>query len=246
MGCCGGLFRVILITLNLVLFLGGCLMIGAGSYLHHQIKNNAEFLENRGSQAGIAAIALGGIIALVSFLGCCGLCKKSSGMIKLYGICVTVLLVAQIGCGIFAYVKRGDADSIFTRGMKSALDKYDPDDDTRKPLVEAWDALQQDLQCCGVDSYTDWKNSSSWKTGHENDVPKSCCKKESEGCGDGKISNPGQDIYTKGCKGQMIEQFITHIDVVAGVGVGAGFLQLIIVIAACCLGKKYEEELFAV
>jgi len=244
MGCCGGLFRVILITLNLVLFLGGCLMIGAGSYLHHQIKNNEEFLDNRGSQAGIAAIALGGIIALVSFLGCCGLCKKSTGMIKLYGICVTVLLVAQIGCGIFAYVKRGDADSILERGMKSALDNYDPTDDTRKPLVEAWDALQHDLQCCGVNSYTDWKNSSSWKTGHENDVPDSCCKKESKGCGVGKAS--GQDIYTEGCKGQMIEQFTTHIDVVAGVGVGAGFLQLIIVIAAFCLGKRYEEELFAV
>lgn len=74
--------------------------------LYLQITHNAEFMDNRGSQAGIAAIVLGGIIALVSFLGCCGLCKKSPGMIKLYGICVTVLLVAQIGCGIFAYVKK--------------------------------------------------------------------------------------------------------------------------------------------
>ena len=63
-------------------------------------------MDNRGSKAGIAIAVLGALIALVSFLGCCGLCKKSAGMVKLYGICVTVLLLAEIGCGIFAYVER--------------------------------------------------------------------------------------------------------------------------------------------
>merc|ERR1711902_16045 len=97
MGCCGSLFRGILITLNLVLFAGGLLLVAAGSYLHYQIQSNEEFMDNRGSMAGIAAAALGGVIALVSFLG----------------VCVLLLLVAEIGVGVFAYIKQGEAEEIF-------------------------------------------------------------------------------------------------------------------------------------
>jgi len=239
MGCCGGLFRVVLITLNLVLFLGGCLMIGAGSYLHHQIKNNEEFMDNRGSKAGIATAVLGALIALVSFLGCCGLCKKSAGMVKLYGICVTVLLLAEIGCGVFAYVERGKAEELFTRGMKSALDKYNPKDVSKAPVNEAWNSLQQELHCCGVDSYTDWHSASAWAS--EKNVPDSCCKEESANCG---VGSQTDKIYTKGCKGMIVEQFKSHLNIVAGVAVGAGFFQIIILIAAFCLAKRYEEDFF--
>ena len=71
-----------------------------------QIQSNEEFMDNRGSMAGIAAAALGGVIALVSFLGCCGLCKRNACMVNFYGICVLLLLVAEIGVGVFAYIKQ--------------------------------------------------------------------------------------------------------------------------------------------
>jgi len=241
MGCCGSLFRGILITLNLVLFAGGLLLVAAGSYLHYQIQSNEEFMDNRGSMAGIAAAVLGGVIALVSFLGCCGLCKRNACMVNFYGICVLLLLVAEIGVGVFAYIKQGEAEAIFNKGMKSSLDKYNTEDPTRIAIVEAWDGIQQELECCGVDTFADWKTSSGWD--NTNDVPMSCCKVESEGCGVG--SSPDK-IYTGGCKAKIVEQFKTHANYVAYAGVGAGVFQLIAVIVAFCLGKRYglADELY--
>ena len=94
-----------------------------------------------------------------------------------------------------------------TKGMKSALDKYNTDDDTRFYIVEAWDAVQEDLQCCGVDGYQDWAKSTGWN--NQNDVPDSCCKNQTVGCGEGTIvDNPTWSntwmIHTGGCK--MIEE----------------------------------------
>merc|ERR1711974_267318 len=107
--------------------------------------------------------------------------KSSSCMLKAYGVMVAVLLIAEIGTGIAATLYKGEAEEILTRGMKSALDKYSEKDDTRLYIKETWDAAQEGLKCCGVEGYADWTNSTGWAS--KVNVPDSCCKTESEGCG---------------------------------------------------------------
>jgi len=244
MGFCGGIVKASLFILNFVLFLGGVLIMAAGGYMHYQIAMKYDtFFDDKGSKAGIFGVAVGAVVALVSFLGCCGLMKKSSCMLKTYGVMVAVLLIAEIGIGIAATLYKGEAEGYLTRGMNSALNQYDPADKIKAPIVEIWDETQEGLQCCGVTGYTDWKDADKWTK--KTDVPDSCCKEESENCGQGAIANPSS-INQTGCKDKLVEEIKANIGYVVWAGMGFGLFQIILIVAACVLGKKmgYDDELW--
>jgi len=242
MGFCGGVVKVSLWVLNFVLFLGGVLIMAAGGYMHYQIatKYGGSF-ENEGSKAGYFGVAVGFVVALVSFLGCCGLAKSNSCMMKAYAVLVAVLLIAEVGTGIAAAINKGEAEDLVTKGMKSALDKYNTDDDTRFYIVEAWDAVQEDLQCCGVDGYQDWAKSTGWN--NQNDVPDSCCKAMTKGCG-ARSSIDQSNIYTVGCKAVLIQTIKDNRSYAVYAGLGFGLFQIILIIAGCAVGKKmgYDDD----
>lgn len=241
MSFCGGIVKGILWVLNFVLFLGGLAIMAAGGYMHYQIKGYEEFFQDGGSKAGIFGMAVGATVALVSFLGCCGLAKNSSCMMKTYGVLITVLLMAEIGTGIAATIYKEEARDVLTRGMKSALDKYKHntiDPATGEALVQLWDVTQKGLHCCGVKGYEDWANSTGWN--NKNDVPDSCCKEESELCGSGAITNQAK-INTIGCEDTLVEEVKNNIMYVVWAGMGFGIFQLLLAIVSCVIGKRYGD-----
>lgn len=243
MGFCGSIIKSSLWILNFVLFLGGLAILAAGGYMHYKITYEyGEFFHEDASKAGIFGMAVGATVALVSFLGCCGLSKNSACMLKTYGVLVTVLLIAEIGTGIAATMYKKEAGDIATKGMMSALKKYNSDDldmGSKLALNKVWDATQEGLQCCGVNEYSDWTQSPGWK--NKQDVPDSCCKNKSEFCGKGAITN--QDaIYTVGCAPRLVEEINANVAYVVWAGLGFGLFQVLLIVVSCVIGKKYGYE----
>jgi len=242
MSFCGGIVKGTLWVLNFVLFLGGLAILAAGGFMHYQIKGYEAFFEDGGSKAGIFGMAVGATVALVSFLGCCGLAKSSSCMMKTYGVLIIVLLMAEIGTGIAATIYKEEARDILTKGMKSALDKYKSettDPATGEALVKVWDATQEGLHCCGVKDYRDWASSTGWN--NTNDVPDSCCKDENAEkplCGNGALKNP-TNINTIGCEDALVTEVKENIMYVVWAGMGFGIFQLLLAIVSCVIGKRY-------
>merc|ERR1711860_185347 len=81
---------------------------------------------------------------------------------------------------------------LFTRDIEDikeplflSLERYQPYGNTSassKDITDSWDQLQKEYHCCGVDSYTDWYNSSlslGLQTIYPDNqgfkVPYSCC-----------------------------------------------------------------------
>ena len=62
-------------------------------------------------------------------------------------------------------------------------------------VSKPWKRLQLAFECCGVDGYTDWTNT-TYK-----DLPDSCCISVSKGCGTDALGDPSKlkNIYKKGC-----------------------------------------------
>ena len=46
------------------------------------------------------------------------------------------------------------------RKMKHTLLKYNTDKNPSDKLTKVWNKIQAKFECCGVDSYHDWRNSS--------------------------------------------------------------------------------------
>jgi len=255
MGFCSNLVKVTLFTLNISMLVVGLALVILGGLMQSKLNHYAEFSEDSNSKAGYFAMGAGAGVAMISFLGCCGIMKKNGAMVKVYGTLLLLLLIAEIGAGIAAYVFKDEADGIFNRGMMSALRKYTPeeeiaklDEDAPEKLKSAdldairliWDEAQQGLKCCGVESYTNWQDSrSQWVKKHSGDVPDSCCKSHAKGCGEGADQSK---IYTRGCKTEIVKKVEENTAYVVYGGLGFGFLQIILIIAAFAVGKKMGWE----
>merc|ERR1712012_1048503 len=63
-----------------------------------------------------------------------------------YAFFLAVILVAQIGAGIAAYMLKGDLDAEVVKNMNKGMENYEkPDFDG---VTTTWDIVQNELHCC--------------------------------------------------------------------------------------------------
>lgn len=81
-------------------------------------------------------------------------------------------------------------------------------------LLMTWDHLQRELECCGVNNYTDWHYSVHWPSSRY--TPDSCCDPENfhlnstmESCG--KLPDDDSVLYQEGCFPKFADWLYHHI-----------------------------------
>jgi len=119
------------------------------------------------------------------------------------------------------------------------MQKYGSNDD---PLMESWNSMQQNLKCCGVESYKDWQ-ATSW-TNPANLVPTSCCREVSDICSFGAVLLPEAAaqivIYTEGCVTKALNDIGIKWLLIAAAVVAA--VELLGIIFACCLAGRFRRK----
>ena len=103
--------------------------------------------------------------------------QESRCLLGTYVFCVIVLIGCMIG-GI-ALAASGTQLVDLKTPLKDTMSDYDPTkpDD---PITQAWDDIQEEYECCGVDGAQDWTNPDF---GNQAQVPASCCaNSESQQC----------------------------------------------------------------
>jgi len=241
--CCSSIAQAILLVVNLVIFLCGVTVLGGGIYMEVNMSKYLDFLENQAVTSSIVFIIIGAMIALVSFLGCCGACTGNACLMKTYGGILCILLIAEIGTAVAIYVFKGDIKDLLDTNLNKTLKTYGQED--FKAPTATWDSIQADFKCCGVTQFADWKESPEMQK--DNSVPASCCiKVDDPGCGKGlavKTKEQVKDtIYTEGCLNTVETTLNDNVGVAAGIGAAIGVIQLVTIIAAFCVGKKMDME----
>jgi len=230
--CCASLVKYFMVICNCLFALIGCVLIGFGAYTQIESKDYLNFLGDNYVNTPIFIIILGGVIFVISFFGCCGACNESKCMMYTYGFLLFIILIAQIGAGIAAFALKGDLENKIEENMVESLPHYI---DTPE-FTTTWDLVQQNLECCGVQNYTDWAE--TFKPNRT--VPDSCCKGEHEDeCG---VNYDVQKIYTEGCFSKFSQEFKDNLNIVGAVAVGVALAELMTVALAYCLGKRMGES----
>jgi len=224
--CCSSLVKYFMFFINVVFAIVGLVLIGVGAYIQIQAKDYLEFLSDNYLNTPIFIIIVGCVIFGVAFFGCCGAASESACMIYTYSILITLLLIAQAGAAIAAYALKSDLKEEIKDKMTKGMENYG------KPgfdgVTNAWNVLQDDLNCCGVDSAKDWGEK----------IPDSCCKddRETEGCAEDM-----ENINETGCFVQFEEQFVGNISIIGGVALGFGAIQMIGVVFSCYLARRVRS-----
>ncbi|KAJ7373551.1 hypothetical protein OS493_011153 [Desmophyllum pertusum] len=187
--------KFLVVFFNFIFFVFGCVLIGVGAWTLIQYGDYITLSQSvpyaTGSKVMIAA---GALVALISFLGCCGAWRESKCMLIIFLICLLVILGLEIAAGVLGYQNRSKLDDTLDNDATLELQKRYGEEGS-EGTTKAFDKLQEIEMCCGWNNYTDWFQSVYGGNPHR--VPDSCCKTKVDKCGTNTTSAV---IYTKGCK----------------------------------------------
>jgi len=246
-----------LIFFNIIFFLLGIAILAVGIYVLVDPKfkhfeniaslNVVDIAAKNGvnlsyiGYCGIAFCVFGGIMIFISFLGCCGSLKEVRCLLCLYGFVLLLILIAEIGVGIFAGVYSGKLKELLAPQLQRNIQSEYMGDYQNKTIASiGWDAIMLNFECCGVYSYVDFNETKNWDS--NGTIPRACCKFTSipanswtsatvpENYVDSTCytkPNPNNSNYQNGCYDKIQQTVSQYSNIVIGVSVGIGLVLLL-------------------
>lgn len=230
-----------------VLQLAGVALIAMGTYVYLKMDEYGETVEMFRLMPTLT-IAVGIVVFVIAFFGCCGVLRDSYCMLVTvsvinrvqgigsdlgffffffclcfqYAILLLVLFFVQAALGTYAYLKversDGDVQPLIRSAMKQPFAAYDTVVEERA----AFDLIQSQLHCCGVDGPDDYKN--KWQNGS---VPASCCINfDARPCqlvSSFLISAP---YYTAGCADRLARLVQDNLKLILYVSIGIALVEV--------------------
>jgi len=225
--------KILLMIFDFALWVFGCAVLATGIWMRLEAHKylDIEPTNPTTSHVSIFFMSMGIAIALVGLLSCYCTLSGNPILLYMYSAFLGVVLILQISIGIAAFTYRDAMKESFKNGLTNSMRNYK----TVPASKEAVDQLQNTVQCCGVESYEDWKQ-------YDLLIPDSCCKLPN--C---NTKNPS-NINPMGCYTKVVT-FINSSGKLIGIVclAVAGFhllgLGLTCMLANCINKWKYETIL---
>ncbi|KAK5864223.1 hypothetical protein PBY51_001183 [Eleginops maclovinus] len=174
--------KFLLFFFNFIFWLCGLALVVLGVLIQVNLHNSMVIKDPSASAVPIVVIIVGVIIFFIAFFGCCGAWKENHCMVTTFAILVFMIIVIEVAAAISGYVYREKLSVVVEDSLADMINNYKNSTDDFRLAV---DTLQENSQCCGSNSSSDWKNFGP----DENSVPDSCCVKVNKDCGVGTMTN---------------------------------------------------------
>ncbi|XP_023696333.2 tetraspanin-8-like [Paramormyrops kingsleyae] len=213
-----------LFIFNFLFWLCGCGILAISIYL--KVTNNGNKVLNVTIPGVDLLIAIGAVIMVLGFLGCCGAVRESRCMLLLFFIGLLLIFILLLAAGILGAVAQSQVDS----WLKGELQKLMPLSNQPSDVQHDIGILQQEGLCCGLTGGPqDWANQ----------VPDTCkCTNTSAQC----APVAGNSVYTTPCVTYLTNIMKKNAKIVAGIGFAIGVVMLIGMSFAmtlyCQIGRK--------
>ncbi|CAL8265693.1 tetraspanin 35 [Gadus morhua] len=245
MGCFGFL-KFMMFIFNGLIFLAGAALLGVGIWVKVDSRSIMGLLnsmegapEELGQllNVGYLLIAIGVVLVVIGFLGCCGAIKESRCMLMLFFIIILVIFLAEVAGAVVILVFKPAAKELIGKvgdaAKKSIVKDYGSDHD----VTQLWNSTMDALKCCGFYNYTDFTNSTYFT---DNKVyPSQCCQQRLL-CTEAEASNNATSIT--GCFPKIVQLIEDNSVAIIGVALGIAALELLAMIVAmtlyCKIGSK--------
>ncbi|XP_053277455.1 tetraspanin 36 [Pleuronectes platessa] len=186
--------KTVLLFLSLVFCAAGAVLAYIGSYVIHSYNNFDSFIQDKYALVP-AAITIGISVVMFVFglLGCCSTLRESKFGLSFFFLVIMMMFAAEVAALVFSFIYQGKISGDLERSMNESFSMYDGQGTETKGV----DYLQSQLQCCGVNNYTSWANT-TWFSSQNNTVPLSCCKNSTTQC-TGRLDQPNL-LNVAGCQ----------------------------------------------
>lgn len=240
---CAGFLKFLMFFFNGIIFLAGAGILAVGIWVKVDSGSIFNFLEKIPNaptelgqvlNVGYLLIALGGLLLIIGFLGCCGAVRESRCMLLLFFIIVLVIFLAEIAGAIVLLVFRPLVDSLFVKFGIVAVQSIKNDYGNNADITGLWNTTMSTLKCCGFNNYTDFTNS-SYIVSHG--YPASCCLN-----GGACTRNSTAVSAVPGCFSRIKSLIEGNTAVIIGVALGIAALELGAMTASMILYCRIKSD----
>jgi len=192
--------------------------------------------------ATLVALILGAILSFLGLFGLAASCSTAPGAAFTYGFLLFFFVLAQIAAVCAFFFFRFEVEKILVSSLKQSLRSYPSTEDPsvyERIVKELWDEAQRQLECCGVETFADWSESSF---GEESGVPQSCCRDNSQCAPDQVLwSQENPTIVQTGCI-HLLGHAADHLPAILGTVAAVFAFQVLGFCFACCLGSANRVD----
>ncbi|XP_031573562.1 tetraspanin-9-like [Actinia tenebrosa] len=142
--------KYLIFFFNFLFFVFGIVLLGFGIYAQIKIGAYASFSSVDYITGSRLLIAVGSIIAVVSFFGCCGAWKESKCLLGIFFVLLLIMLGLEIAAAVLGYKSRDKIEDNIKKDILKAIKEYPGKD------KDALDDMQRELKCCGASGFQDW------------------------------------------------------------------------------------------
>ncbi|KAL5020159.1 hypothetical protein ScPMuIL_003051 [Solemya velum] len=190
--CAGNIGKLVLVSLNGVILLGGLGLLVAGvvvqvdkSIISDHVLPLVNGIELSGFNLGdlisnlsITCIAVGCFLSVLAGLGVFGACCRVKFLLFLYGLIVVLIIVAQLVAVVMWFLMHDKLNTWLKEQLFTLIQRYDGD--VTNEISLAWDWFFILMPCCGVNAVTttnDFANTTWWTSPqrYSQQIPPSCC-----------------------------------------------------------------------
>ncbi|XP_042646173.1 leukocyte antigen CD37 isoform X3 [Tyto alba] len=244
---CLGFAKCFLFLFNLFFFALGSLLLAFGLWVLFDRQSFAAVLGSPLYSLRAWSYAFSGVgivTMLLGFLGCLGALREIKAMLLLYFGILLLLFAAQITVGVVIYTQRVTLATMVATYAQELIQGYPAQGPPGDPH-ESWDAIQQQLGCCG------WNGPQDWNPSGDTAVACSCLEPPAPNSTYGAppalphgrcpMAAP-QDIFPRGCAEGVQVWLAENLVTVVGVCLGIGLMELCLLMLSMFVIRNLDPD----
>lgn len=213
---------------NGIIFLAGAAILGVGVWVKVDSSSLLAVLGeiedappelNQILNVGYLLIAVGAVLLVLGFLGCCGAMKESRCMLLLFFVIVLVVFLAEVAGAIVVLVFQPLAEDLIQKLGDKAAKVIQTDYGRSSDLTGLWNATMDGLDCCGFNNYTDFIGSPFYMN-NGGAFPSECCRNGFCNSTEVEIAN------VPGCFPKLVKLIDDNIIIIGAVALGIAALEI--------------------
>ncbi|XP_067420032.1 tetraspanin-8 isoform X2 [Emydura macquarii macquarii] len=210
---------------NFLFWVCGCIILGVSIWIRVSKAAQEDLhLDSSLFAAVDLMIAVGSIIMVLGFLGCCGAMKESQCMLLLFFIGLLLILLLQVVAGILGAVYKSQIETAINKTLLDDAKILQSSTQEDQVFQEKFQKFEKMNQCCGlVKGHEDWGN--NFNTPFSN--YKICeCPQQDQNT-DLCTTYSNRYIYKKPCAVVIIDFFKNHMVILMGIAFGLAVVETV-------------------
>ncbi|XP_026095924.1 tetraspanin-1-like [Carassius auratus] len=242
MGCFGFL-KSVMFLFNGIIFVAGAAILGVGIWVKVDSGSVLSFLQKiQGApgelgkvlNVGYLLIAVGAVLLVLGFLGCCGAIKESRCMLLLFFIIILIVFIVEVAGAIVLLAFKPQAENLIKQMESEVVKSLKYDYWKNADITGLWNTTMSTLKCCGFNNYTDFTNS-EFKNKTKS-YPAQCCNKAL--CDD----KTALGLNIQGCFPALKKLVDDNSVIIIAVALGIAALELVAMIVSMILYNRIGSK----